>query len=347
MSLDEKFIPIRTFFYQMVDNLFKKTAKLFGYPENPGMPTVYYDPNESYSRAEFLDKLPLHETNWPPRQQPETWFETIFGPAPKVDTVLRTPFENKEEGFVNFYIQNYKNIYFLPDWLSEFLQVRLNLCSDITLLETIREVLFVGLVVYSQIVILRIALSWFIYINPYTFPWCYVAAAVDWTEDILQGIVPAILGVNITGSVFLGILGVMADSLNHLVFTMPYLPSEGEETKLLLNQEMKDVVMFHYLPILWYRYPIPNEIREFWYHDRPDILDYMQKAYKDLDIQFLPDSVIQSLNQNNLKADLPQMYNSLMDLNNSINYDTSTQLLSQNAIIQKYIISHNIFNQLS
>jgi hypothetical protein len=73
-------------------------------------------------------------------------------------------------------------------------------------LETVREVLFVGLMVYSQIVI-RIALSWYIYINPYTFPWCYLAAAVDWTEDVLQGIVPAILGVNITGSVFLGILG--------------------------------------------------------------------------------------------------------------------------------------------
>jgi hypothetical protein len=29
-----------------------------------------------------------------------------------------------------------------------------------------------------------------------------------------------------------GILGVVADSLNHLVFTMPFLPSEGEETKL-------------------------------------------------------------------------------------------------------------------
>jgi hypothetical protein len=28
-----------------------------------------------------------------------------------------------EEGFYNFYIENYKNIYFLPDWFSEFLQV--------------------------------------------------------------------------------------------------------------------------------------------------------------------------------------------------------------------------------
>jgi hypothetical protein len=75
--------------------------------------------------------------------------------------------------------------------------------------------------VYSQIVILRIALSWYIYINPYTFPWCYLAAAVDWTEDVLQGIVSDPRSKYYW--VFLGILGVVADSLNHLVFTMPFL----------------------------------------------------------------------------------------------------------------------------
>jgi uncharacterized protein YggT (Ycf19 family) len=123
--------------------------------------------------------------------------------------------------------------------------------------------LFIFLVIYSQIVILRITLSWFIYITPYTVPWCYVVAAVDWTEEVLQGVVPAILGMNVTGSIFLGILGVLADSLNHLVFTMPFLPSEAEESKLLFQQEMKDVLVFHYLPILWYRYPIPNEIENF------------------------------------------------------------------------------------
>jgi hypothetical protein len=77
-----------------------------------------------------------------------------------------------------------------------------------------------------------------------------------------------------------------------LVFTMPFLPSEAEESKLLLQQQMKDVLIFHYLPILWYRHPIPNEIREYWYNERPEILDYMQKAYQDLAIQFLPDSLL-------------------------------------------------------
>ena len=288
MSLDEKFLPIRNTFYEIISNFFKKTAQLFGYPDNPGMPVTPDISNEIEFRSEFINNLPTHKTFWPPIQRPETWFEMILGPTPKVEIVPRYTYESKSEGFYNFYIENYKNIYFLPDWLSEFIQVRLHICLDMTVLETIREILFVGLMVYSQLVILRIALAWFISINPYTVPWCYLAAAVDWTEDVLQGIVPAILGVNITGSVFLGILGVIADSLNHLVFTMPFLPSEGEETKVLINQQMKNVLVFHYLPILWYRYPIPNEIREFWYQERPDILTYMQTAYRDLNVNFLP-----------------------------------------------------------
>ena len=161
-------------------------------------------------------------------------------------------------------------------------------------------------VVYTQIVVLRIAISWLIYINPYTVPWSYISVSVDWTEDVLQGIVPAILGVNITGSIFLGILGVLGDALNHIVFTMPFLPSEGEEIKLLINQEVKDVLVYHYLPVSWYRYSIPNEIRNYWYHERPDILEYMQKSYKDLNIPLLPDNVIQELN--NQKNTLSNLY---------------------------------------
>ena len=340
MSLDEKFVSVRTAFYDIVGSFFRGIAGFFGYPTNPGMPTMSEIPSDQYARSRFLDSLPTHSTYWPPVQRPETWFEMIFGPTPKVETVPRYIYESKEEGFYNFYIENYKNIYFFPDWLSEFIQVRLHICLDITVLETIREVFFVGLMVYSQIVILRIALSWFIYINPYTFPWCYIAAAVDWTEDILQGIVPAILGVNITGSVFLGILGVLADSLNHLVFTMPFLPSEGEETKLLINEQMKNVLVFHYLPILWYRYPIPNDIREFWYNERPDILEYMEKAYQNLDIQFLPDDIVAQLNQVSISS-------SLVDFESNLNNMVSTELLSKNDFIPTDLVLTKLHSFIS
>ena len=338
MSLDEKFAPVQTMFYNMVGNFFQKIAGLFGYPKNPGMPAIPDLGNEIYARSRFLDRLPRHKTFWPTIQRPETWFEMIFEPVPKVEPVPRYMYESKEEGLYNFYIENYKNIYFLPDWFSEFLQVRLNICLDTTVLESVREVLFVGLVVYSQIIVLRIALSWFVSINPYIFPWCYLSAAVDWTEEILQGIIPSILGINITGSVFLGVLGIIADSLNHLVFTMPFLPSEGEESKLLINQQIKDVITFHYLPVLWYRYPIPNEIREFWYKERPDILDYMQKAYQDLNIQFLPDSIVEELNRQKYIANFT-IHQKIVET--TIPDYSSTEILSNTTLLD---INHSLLN---
>lgn len=331
MSLDEKFAPVRDSFYHIVSIFFKKIAEFLGYPNNPGMPAFYNFSDEVNSGPRFIDSLPIHKTVWPPTQRPQTWFEMIFGPAPTVEPVSKYIYESKQEGFYNFYVENYRNIYFLPDEVSEFIQVKLNICLDISSLETIREVLFLGLLVYWQLVMLRIALSWFLSINPYTFPWCYLAATVDWTEDILQGLLPSVFGVNITGTIFLGLLGKIADSLNHLILTMPFLPSEGEETKLLIDKEIRDVIVFHYLPVLWYRHPIPNDIREFWYNERPDILNYMQKAYKDLDIQFLPDSVVGQLNQQTLK---PLAYDFFINQTSYISQYIPTEILSTENLFQ-------------
>ena len=154
--------------------------------------------------------------------------------------------------------------------------------------------------------------------------------------------VPSILGVNITGSVFLGIIGVLADSLNHLVFTMPYLPMEGEQTTMLINKRVTEVLVFHYLPILWYRYPIPNELREFWYKERPDILEYMEKAYQNLDIQFLPDNIIRQLNQEKLTAELSSVSNSLISQNSNLSHSISSEILSQNNLSKADMFLTNI-----
>ena len=341
MSLDQKFVSVRTAIYDIVGKFFEKLAQFFGYPENPGMPTIYDVSDDLYARSQFFNDLPKRITYFPPAQRPETWFEMIFGPAPKVDVLPRYIYETKEEGFYNFYIENYKNIFFLPDWISEFIQVQLNICLDISLLEIIREVLFIGLVFYSQMVILRIAISWLIWINPYTFPWSYLAAAVDWTEDVLQGIVPSVLGVNVTGSVFLGALGVVADSLNHLVFTMPFLPSEAEETQLVINNEMKDVLVFHYLPILWYKHGIPNDIRTFWYSNRPDILEYMQTAYKDLHLKLLPNDVVHQIDHEVWRQKL------LHSQVNIFKENLPTELLSKENFLQADSVLHSFMNHFS
>jgi hypothetical protein len=104
---------------------------------------------------------------------------------------------------------------------------------------------------------------------------------------------------------------------------------------------MNDVLVFHYLPILWYRYPIPNEIREFWYKERPDILNYMQKAYKDLEIQFLPDSLVKELNQKTLPTELSSTL--LWVPESSINHFIPTELLSTKNLLQ----TENLFTTLN
>ncbi len=337
MSLDDKFLPFQIAFYEAVNNFFKTIARFFGYPKNPGMPTMADISDEVYLRSKFLNSLPVHQTSWPPRQAPENWWEVFLGTTPKVDPIPRYIYQSQEEGFYNFYIENYKNMYFLPDWFSQFLQVNLNLCLDLTILENLRESVFVSLVFYSQIVMLRIALAWFIVINPYSVPWCYIAAAVDWAEEIFQGMVPSVLGVNATGTIFLGLLGAIADSLNHLVLTMPYLPSEGEPVKLWINNQMKDVLVFHYLPILWYRYPIPNEIREFWYTERTDILEYLQRSYHNLDVHFLPDNIEVTLDTEKVKI-----------ISSLSNHDPEFVTFSSNLIsaLSTEIISRTTENQL-
>ena len=104
--------------------------------------------------------------------------------------------------------------------------------------------------------------------------------------------------------------------------------------ELLINEEMSDVLVFHYLPILWYRHPIPNQIREFWYHERPDILNYMQKAYKDLEIQFLPDNIGKELNPQTWTTNLSSHSTFLPVSESSINHSLPTDFLSANLFLQ-------------
>jgi hypothetical protein len=311
MTFNDKFADVREAFIDNVGVFLKKIAMLFGYPQNPGMkitgvPLTAIE-DIITDKRKLVDSLPLRKVPFPPIQRPETFTEMILGTVPKVEPIPRVIYESSQDGYYNFYIENYRNIFFLPNWFSEFLQVRLNFCLDITYLEVFREIMFLVIFGYAQLVSLRIALSWFISINPYTVPWIYLVAMIDWTEEAMMGIVPTIAGLNLTGTIVSILLGRFADSMNHLVFTMPFLPSEGQPAKALINEELREVLVFRYLPILWYRYPIPNEIREYWYNERPDILKYMQKAYKNLDIQFLPDSVVEEINQKQLSEGLTQL----------------------------------------
>jgi len=327
----------------------KSIAGVLGYPKVEGMRITVI---EKVQRFAFL---PTHNTQFPPQRAPENFLEVIVGKVPTIDPIVRNFFYKVEDGFYNFYVINYKNLYFLPDWLSQFLQIRLHISDDIGVLEVLREVLFVACLFFYQIVTLRICLFWFISINPYTFPWLYIVGMVDWTDDALQGIVPVVAGLNLTSSFVLAAVGKCADGLNHLVFTMPFLPSEGFAKTMLLNGKSREVIMFQDLPILWYRYPIPNDLRSYWYYERPDILKWLQENYKNVDIQFYPDNIVEQLNRqpeiiaeqlNKTPQILAKMELSNLIIGNHSNIDNnlSTQLISIDSSIQTTELNNYVIN---
>lgn len=121
----------------------------------------------------------------------------------------------------------------------------------------------------------------------------------DWIYDILfhLGISRRVvlLGFPLLPLIIHGALGSLLDSLNHLVFTMPFLPSEGEPGEFLIDVIPRKVLLFRYLPALWTSDPIPDRLREFWYTERPEIYQFLKKNYGHLDIDVLPDHILKQI----------------------------------------------------
>ena len=289
MVFNNRIKEVQTIVHDKFKVLLESIAGFLGYPDVPGMPIF---PLDSKAREDLTgqDFLPKHITEIPPQQmqRPETLTEALFGTFPYTMPVEKHFYQHKAEGYYNFYIENYRNMYFLPDWLSGYIQIHFNLTVDHSNLELCRDVFFYAVLFYWTIVGIRTTLFWMIAINPYTFPWVFAVDFVDWFYDALAGIFPCFVGIDFVPTILALLMGKIADSANHLVFTMPFLPSEGNKVKMLIDGELKDVVQFHYLPYLWYKYPIPTNLREFWYSERPDILNFMEKNYSQFGINFRP-----------------------------------------------------------
>ena len=294
MNIRDQLLALRQAFFDFVTALFQKTAEKYGFPENPGMsllPKVEY----KWLVPTITDSLPFRKVPYPPQEFPRNYVEILLGRVPKPSVIPRVFYESKTDGYYSFYIENFKNIVFLPNDISEFLQVRCGFCLDLRFLQICHNTLFAMLVIYCYLISIRICLAWMITINPYTSPAIWLVVLVDWIEELSYGIIPVIGGVNISSPILTTFIGKVADSLNHFVFTMPFLPSEGVLAMAMVDGQAKHVLKFRYLPILWYKYPIPNDVRYYWYTERLDILVYMQKAYEKLDIQFLPDEALTDL----------------------------------------------------
>jgi len=289
MGLREDLHDLKRSFFVKVADIYQEIASRYGFPENKGMT---FEPPEKYwwdTKLSFNDTLPVNHLRFPPETFPTNYLEIFVGGLPRPTEATRYYFESKIDGYYNFYVLNYKNNIYFPNWFSEFLQIRCHCCLDISFLELFREVFFVLLVFYNYAISMRLLLGWLMTINPYTLPFSYLVACVDWIEELSIGILPVIGGVGFATPCLLYLVGKMADFLNHLVFTMPFLPSEGKPTIIFIEGKAREALVYKNLPYLWYKYPIPNEVREYWYFERPDIRAYMEKFYGHLNIDILPD----------------------------------------------------------
>ena len=292
----EDLLELRGRYFQFVSQCFQTFAKPFGFPNIRGMQLL--PPDEKYwwvREADPTANLPLRRLRFPPASQPQNYFEVLFGDRAKPASTPRIYYENATDGFYSFFVENYKNLTFLPDWFSEFLQINLNIYNDLSLIELGREALFVVVLTYYYVMVVRVAIGWFVSINPYVFPLSYLVMFVDWIDEVITSITPVLGGFGIGTPLLFMYVGKFADYVNNLVFTMPYLPSEGQFQKAFIAGQVKNILAFKDLPYLWYKYSIPNELREFWYTERRDIYKYMKKAYGQIDLTILPDRLAEPL----------------------------------------------------
>ena len=243
----------------------------------------------------------------------KNYLEIFFPKGLIFNPPILTFYQDNIEGYYNFFIVQ-KNAIFLPNWLSEIIQIFANQNVDTTLLSTIQEWTFGILNKFRILCEIRAALWWWLMFNPYQQPFNTLRILTEWYLTSLTGIFPIIMGIDIGPTIAITALGVLLDLLNRLVFTMPYLPSEGEKFTIndlaqldnpaladLVSKIGEDVTVFRYLPSLWYKYQIPDNLREYWYIKKPEILQYFLKNYENLGIDFLPNQILQSEYENHFE----------------------------------------------
>jgi len=220
---------------------------------------------------------------------------------------------------------------YLPNWLAEVIQLATNQQLTITILRDFQEWAYEFLKIFKTLCQIRASLWWWLMFNPYQQPFNTLRVLTEWYLTAFIGIFPVILGIDIGSTMGLGLLGHAVDLLGRLAFTMPYLPGEGEFYKAanlgnidnptlseMLSEYGQDVRIFRNLPDLWYKYPIPNSLREDWYTNKPEITEHLIKNYYGLGVDFLPDQLLKEIYEKTNQESLNISLNSLEHVSSNV-----------------------------
>jgi hypothetical protein len=251
------------------------------------VPVYIHELPASVSIEQALDKSMAFLSQEFPRMK--DWIHVFFPPPKSYFNSHIFLLNSGKDAFIGFIVN--KNATFIPDILSEYIQryCGINAPDDTLNLVIIQRCAYDFVRMFTSLCSFRLLFSLVIIINPYTFPWILIVTSTDWFLDSLSGLLPVFIGVDFSGILGLNILSAIADYVQKIVFTMPYLPSEGVKETIGSH----NVYRFGGIPKLWQEHGIPDELREQWYQERPDIIEHFFKYYNDMNIDFLPKRVLE------------------------------------------------------
>jgi hypothetical protein len=260
------------------------------------------------------------------------WLEVIFTPPRQYLTHQIFIFSDGKDAFIGFLVS--QKATFLVDPVSEIIQLYggINVTDETIMLTFIQRWIHDFIMIFIELCSIRLTISLWLTINPYTFPWFILVTATEWFTESLSGIFPAFFGIEITSTVLLSILASFADYIKNLVFTMPYLPSE----RVAETIGKHEVYRFGGIPKLWYEYGIPDQLREEWYRERPDIIQNLIKYYGNVGVDFVPSRILEQYYNHLYKSQINPA-----NLTSSVTDFVSTNTLSYDLDIHHYI--HHFF----
>lgn len=228
----------------------------------------------------------LGENNRPVVTQ---WEHIFFKPLPPIVHHHIFYYNDKQDAFICFLV--YRGATFLPDWISKTLQLYggYHLVENMAHLYWIQEIVYRFLGMFERLCQWRLFLSLWLIFNPYTFPWSLLVNMTEWFIEGFSGVLPLFFGIDFSGAAALAGLGVVTRYTKNLVFTMPYLPSEG------IKEIVGDYPVYRFsgFPRLWSEYGIPNELREQWYDQQPEIIEHFLKYYGDIGQDIVPARIVE------------------------------------------------------
>jgi uncharacterized protein YggT (Ycf19 family) len=217
------------------------------------------------------------------------WHHIVFKPFLPLVPHRLFYYEDGPDAFICFLV--YQGATFLPDWASRALQLYggYHLAENAANLYWIQELLYKFLSIFSRMCQWRIFLSLWLIFNPYTYPWRILVELTEWFVEGFNGVLPTFFGIDYSGAFALSGLSIVIKYIKNLVFTMPYLPSEAIKERI----GKYPFYRFSGFPRLWKEYGIPNELREEWYDNQPEVIEHFLKYYGDLGQDIVPTRIVE------------------------------------------------------